>query len=797
MAERQTVEQGDEPMAVEGIARPAARTGSGAGEGRGAGVPPEPALELLVHGVGGTTAGEMLADPRVTRVTGDDTANIHRRTDDLDDRPWDDRSPLREAYCWCNLTSGDASRVLWLLLLPFMVINIAHWMRPPARGARRAHQVYDYLVRLLALSLTLLFVASVCVVSLDLVAWQCAGAAACAEGTSWIEPFGPGEGWWSQPGRRLALAAVLPAGLVVLLWWLSYRTWSSYESASPPPRPRPDAGEHAVLSLPGFWYGRGLVARLRATHTAAGLLTVATALLLATGGHDRGPDGDTAPMAAGWLLLALTAAGWGVVAVQQTRHGRTEEEPDERPEPPSSRALPWGALALLALVLAHTAWDRPGWEASGHFPGAAGVFPVLMIAQVVLILGVALAANQLHRRTPDADRGTLYGLGGACVAVLGCGLGGILTGGVAQRVADWLDPSAAPGEPGAVIAGPPTVLSWAAAVIPPLLLVVVVLAAAALLHAAREARRLAPRVVERYADENCAPLKERSAGIAAATARAGLTDAAPLLIGWLTGTALVLGVVAAAGSATGETPSRAADDAPAPFAAAADACQTLGSWLMGAGVLLLLTLGRRASRDTSARRTVGILWDVGTFWPRAAHPFAPPCYAERAVPDLSWRMSTWVESTGGRLVISGHSQGSVLAAAAVWQLDAATRSRIALLTHGSPLARLYGRWFPAYFGPRALTALHRDMPRWRNLWRDTDPIGGPVGVTGAAGPVDLGPLADPLHYGRTHRRPLPEPVLGHSDYAADPAYAAERAKLFDRVLLDAPAIPGQPGTTGA
>ncbi|WP_326600179.1 hypothetical protein [Streptomyces sp. NBC_01803] len=785
-------------MAIEGIARPVAGRGDDAGGDPDPEIPPEPAMELLVHGVGGTTAGDMLADPRVTRVTGDDTADIHRRTEDLDERPWDDRTPLREAYCWCDLTSGDASRVLWLLLLPFMIVNLAHWMRPLSRGARRAHAVYDVLVRLLALSLTVLFVAGVCAVALDLVAWQCAGSATCAEGTSWIEPFGPGEGWWSQPGRRLALAALLPVALVVLLWWLSYRTWSAYESASPPPRPRSDAGEHAVLSLPGFWFGRGLVARLRATHTAAGLLTVATALLVATGEHDRGPDGGTGLMAVGWLLTALTVAGWGVVAVQQGRHSRTEEEPDERPQPPASRALPWGTLALLVLVLAHTVWDRPGWVAAGRLPAAAGVFPVLMVAQLVLIAGVALTAHRLHRQAPSGDRGTLYGLGGACVAVLACGLGEVLTGGVAQRAADWLDPAAAPGEPGAVIAGPPSVLSWAAAVIPPLLFVVLVLAAAALVHAGRVARRLSPTVVERYADEGCEPLRERSDGIATATARAGLTDAAPLLIGALTGTALVLGVVAAAGSATGDTPSRAADDAPAAVAAVANTCQALGSWLMGAGVLLLLALGRRAYRDTSARRTVGILWDIGTFWPRAAHPFAPPCYAERAVPDLSWRMGTWVEATGGRLVISAHSQGSVLAAAAVWQLDAATRSRIALLTHGSPLARLYGRWFPAYFGPQALVALHRDMPRWRNLWRATDPIGGPVGVAAADVPrVDRGPLPDPLHYGRTLRRPLPEPILGHSDYAADPAFAAERAKLFHRVVRGAPDLPAQPGAPGA
>lgn len=154
-------------------------------------------------------------------------------------------------------------------------------------------------------------------------------------------------------------------------------------------------------------------------------------------------------------------------------------------------------------------------------------------------------------------------------------------------------------------------------------------------------------------------------------------------------------------------------------------------------------------------------------------------------------MAAWTGRTGGRLVISGHSQGSVLAAAAVWQLPPPARRRVALLTYGSPLGRLYGRWFPAYFGPGPLTALHREVDCWRNLWRATDPIGGPA-LPGAEPGVDRGPLADPIAYGRSARHPLPAPILGHGDYQAAPAFAAERDALLAR--LDAAAraeVPGQ------
>ncbi|MBK3590315.1 hypothetical protein JHN49_44475, partial [Streptomyces sp. MBT57] len=140
-------------------------------------------------------------------------------------------------------------------------------------------------------------------------------------------------------------------------------------------------------------------------------------------------------------------------------------------------------------------------------------------------------------------------------------------------------------------------------------------------------------------------------------------------------------------------------------------------------------------------------------------------------------------------IISGHSQGSVLAAAAVWQLPDAARRRVGLLTYGSPVERLYGRWFPSYFGAVPLLGLHRSVHCWRNLYRATDPIGGPVRLrVGPDADVDRGPLKDPQAYGRTTALPLPEPILGHSDYQADPVFAKERAALLEEL---GPRLPRQ------
>ncbi|MEV8552179.1 hypothetical protein AB0L04_20415 [Streptomyces glaucescens] len=754
---------------------------------------PEAALELLVHGVGGTTPDRMLDDPRTTRVAGDDTAAVFRRTADVEaaaQHTGTDGRPVPEAYVWCNLTSGNGARALWLLLLPFMVVNLAHWMRPAAHGRPRTIRLHGLLVRLAGLTLTVLLVAAACEVALDLAAWQCAGTSACAERHSWLGFLSPtvsDGGWWSRPGRRLALAAFLPAALVGLLWYLSLRTWNAYESQLPLTRPsQPDeAGAPTALARPGFWYGRRLVARLRAAHTAAGLLTVAAATVGPAVRHDRAPGGPAALDTAGVLLAAalLTTAAFAVAVV--CSRGRSERRLDEDTDAPLVRRLPLAALLLLALALVYAGWERPGWTSSGRLPGDVA-FGGITLVQGLLVLALAVVTHLLHRSRPDG-RAALHGLGGPAVAMLACALGGVMSGGVSQRVADWLDGTHA------AIPGPPVLLTWQASVIPLVLVVVLVLCGVLARHALRLARAERAAVARDYPGEHLEP--DRTRRIARVRALATLTDRAPLLVAVVSVSTLLLGAAALVGAlATGQTPSRATRDAQGFVQGAAETAQALGSWLIGLGFILFVTWGRRAYKDASARRTIGILWDVGTFWPRAAHPFAPPCYAERAVPDLTWRIDTWTRSTGGRLVLSGHSQGSVLAAATAWQLSPATRRRVALLTYGSPLERLYGRWFPAHFGPAALRALHHEVDCWRNLYRLTDPIGGPVRVPADGGPeVDRAPLKDPLAHGRTDDQPLPAPVLGHSDYQEDPAFAEERERLLTRLRPELPVQRPQAG----
>ena len=137
----------------------------------------------------------------------------------------------------------------------------------------------------------------------------------------------------------------------------------------------------------------------------------------------------------------------------------------------------------------------------------------------------------------------------------------------------------------------------------------------------------------------------------------------------------------------------------------------------------------------------------------------------------------------------------------VMQLTYEESSRVALLTYGSPLRRLYARFFPAYFGPLALRRTgafllgkplditDRARPRWpwRNLHRPSDPIGGWVfcdftaveisadewaadGRVGDNQDVDRR-MIDPMFTRMAGDSSYPA-TRGHSGYPDDPAYAA-------------------------
>ena len=261
---------------------------------------------------------------------------------------------------------------------------------------------------------------------------------------------------------------------------------------------------------------------------------------------------------------------------------------------------------------------------------------------------------------------------------------------------------------------------------------------------------------------------------------------------------------------------------------------------VAAGLVYVL---RMDLSDPARTKTIGALWDVGTFWPRAAHPFAPPCYAERAVPELVDRLriltgtvpeteptgvrpsqdpaaqqliahkvnSEAAQSPGlsipvGDVLLTGYSQGCILATAAVEQLPGPTKAKVALLTLANPARRLYGRAFPAYFGPNSLQALRslltvqvagddgpgpdgHELVRWKNLRRPTDYIGSwvfdeptraytvePDGLAVSAN-VDE-PCWDPVSLA-ADVDPTPAPIHRHSGFWPDPRVGVLATNLID------------------
>lgn len=172
-------------------------------------------------------------------------------------------------------------------------------------------------------------------------------------------------------------------------------------------------------------------------------------------------------------------------------------------------------------------------------------------------------------------------------------------------------------------------------------------------------------------------------------------------------------------------------------------------------------------------RPWGLLWDLLCFLPRSAHPFGPPSYAERVVPEVRSRVDAWLTAADvaddaervrvaprRRVVLSGHSMGGVLAAAVVLiragnpvpgSADGAgtppsgtADGRLGLLTYGVQLRPFFGRFFPDLLGPTTTGTPPCTGPAW-----SADPWGGQV-----RGPGPGAAPAAPLTPGR------PEPGSG-------------------------------------
>lgn len=699
------------------------------------------------------------------QTAGDEDAGFYRTRRPMTGWP---RDAAVDTYKWGRLTAGAAARALWLLLLPFQLANVAMWQRLPS--GRRSSAAVRALCRLFALSLTGSFVVTMVGIALDLVAFQCTvnePERRCTAGRAWLEPFASGP--LATPGRRLAVLALVPILAILIIWELARRTWHRYESY---PVPEVQSGGTG-LAHPQFWRNWTIVGRLRAIHVTAALATLDLFIVGTLAPHDRSPSG------VGLTAACIAVLGACVIAV--CLRPVFANEPELRWPGRAIVMLRTIALALTAATLWYAFWlDVGKWTPGPGLPGFDRTSVWLFVGQLALLVVLTVAIAVQH--PPSAT----FGFGAVLFGAVGLGTAAAFSAALLYRIADFL--SRAPNTDAAGLVQPTTAYQWAGLGF----VVMLVLAALGPFVLALERRELAGGAKAKT--DELFPRKRwfgplRAVEIDEAIASARLTDRVVSLLGWAS---IPLGVVAVLGtgfSVAGIRPSDLAGD-DARMRRVLETATDIGTYLIGIAALGLAVVGILAYRYDRIRRIIGVIWDLGTFWPRTCHPLSPPCYAERIVPELMVRLIqlTAPESPTAGVVLVGHGQGSVLAAATILQLPTPIRGRVALLTVGSPLRRLYARLFPAYVNDRMLTDLAARLspadaglpsgggPRWINLWRATDPIGGPIGDAA----IDR-ELHDPVGFDFSPELAHNPPIRGHVDFEYDPAFAAAVVELARRL----------------
>lgn len=669
--------------------------------------PPSPAprsvVELRIHGVGGASPAYTLDDPDVFQTAGDEVSGFYRGAAD----------PTRkEAYSWGGLTTGSFTRLLWILLLPFAIVNLAGFMFPEKTGPARS--AYFGAVRLLGLTVTVFYTLWFASFAMDVLGYQVLGAVA-----------GLPE-WLSGAGARLALGALVAMLCVGGLHAVPHLT--RIERPGDGDDTTDDPARSLTLASPSFWRGHRFVSVLAALHFAASLHVVALVCWLICGPPEIalgfGPSEVTAIM-----LVAI-----GVVALLEL---------------PRLVALLLGGAGLVNLVIATATlygtavpqeareldvWDWP-----------------LRVNTLIAFLSLVVMVGSMWRTQVRWGPIFCYVLAVLTVHIGGAAMS--VQGG--RSLASLVGLEAAPHFPPAYHMTSFLTLG----------LGLLFLAWIGVIY-----------------------WRNRGAEALSTAIHGKMQNAirASVVIGLVLHFFYVVHALRFGTAYPGGMPSWIVT-----WGQRATDAITLGA--VGA----LAYYFRNATNDVELRRNVGRIWDVQTFWPRWFHPLAPPTSSQRAVPELRLRLTALVDANDA-VVVSAHSQGSVLAYVTLLGMGAranhvaqAKLSNLALLTHGSPLRRIYADFFPAYFAPEEFAALRERLDgRWTNLHRKTDPIGGQIfGEEAIADPV---PRTCPLHLADRIDEASRATVLyegedepsGHLHYDRVSQYGEARAALEDQLRTE-------------
>ncbi|OLT14345.1 hypothetical protein BJF78_02615 [Pseudonocardia sp. CNS-139] len=368
-----------------------------------------------------------------------------------------------EGYHWGRFTSGSWSQALWLVLMPFGLVNAAQFMLDPPSTtvAKAGHAVAGAMLRLIGLALTVLIVLCAAVAAMDLWAWQFVG---------------PREGFAAFPYDLVPLAALLaPAAALLVCNFLGRARLvggRDEDDAEPSVRKQrddrlrhvPDAAGAGMpgefwtqdlpsdLARPGFFGGDPDAPALRLLHIAAGLLVLA-----ALGYAPAGPAPDVAPP---WAL-GLTLAVLAVVVLVVVLLGDPEESASVDVGPGRLKRLKdlfhkradllatvlagvGGAAFVLAAVRVTALPPVPAGEP--HWPGIdAAVFAALCAGigglAVLAVANVVVLYEERRSRARENPDFAPYagGFAATLVTALGLFVGVGYTGAFATAAAQLLD----------------------------------------------------------------------------------------------------------------------------------------------------------------------------------------------------------------------------------------------------------------------------------------------------------------------------------------------------------------------
>jgi hypothetical protein len=681
------------------------------------------------------------------------------------------------AFHWGGLTSANRLTALWVLLLPFSLANLAGW------AARARSRWTITWVRLFGLVLTGVFINLAVTTGVDVYWHRSAG--------------------WEE-GRVAWVMAIFTA--LAVLWWVlvseaSTRShferltfvqrqrllWLPRPEALDPPAAGPDAAATwddpaaADITDEVMWTAHPIVHRLRRLHFGFGYLVLGFSAAVASD-TGWGPDGWPVDFPTLLPLVLLFASAWALATTGL--------------RPGAGRLLQWVTLwhpvvgaAVAGLAILTLA---AGVESGVDWPHLHDTSAMLVVVGGAALLGAWISGGKVTAGslTLGALFGLVFGAGTTLALADMTHVQGFRVGGV-----NWLATG---------------VLVWLLAII----VIVGLTLAANTRHSAERIMwysihtttgRLTSLFVAMPAAavlvvgfvlwQRCATAI--GSGVFQACIQEGeLPDRLPAGTGTLVVVLTVLAALALAGFllVTGaKVPALIVTAATAAILILQPSVTILGVDLAFSDIeatavtfAVLLPAALIARRLTvgimpggaESRRGTGVIWDVVMFWPRWFHPLAPPAYGPHAVTRLRQEITerAGVEAPRSRrrpLIVAAHSQGTIIALVAMALVGGARRlnphqfevsrpqrlGKLGLLTYGSPVGHLYHRYFPSagfiHLGAALAEGLgaygEPGAGRWVNLYRRSDPIGGPVvpavdvEVTDPETVPDGGPPAWRLH----------------------------------------------------